>query len=274
MYLKYGNVIEKLKLSNLDTAAFLISAVIHDFKHPGVTNSFLVNSKNELAIRYNDQSVLENFHIAESFKLIYSDKKYDIFSQFKPDEFKLFRRRIIECILATDMSFHTKQFTYIKAKKEKFSIEDGKNIEGIFEGLDNFNLFSTQQDFLNILLHTADISNPTKPTHVYEKWVDKVMTEFWNQGDKEKEMKLPVSFLCDRNTTSTPKAQLGFIEGIVFPLLTTVVDFFPGLHFLLDNCNKNKEHFTRLKIEEEKENERKKEEEKKKQEDENNKQKK
>ena len=149
------------------------------------------------------------------------------------------------------MSFHTKQFSYIKAKKEKFSIEEGLNIDNIFEGLDNFNLFSVQQDFLNILLHTADISNPTKPIHVYEKWVDKVMKEFWDQGDKEKELKLPVSFLCDRNTTSIPKAQIGFIDGIVSPLLTTVVDFFPGLNFLLENCAKNKEHYLNLKLEEE-----------------------
>ena len=53
MYLKYGKVSEKLKLSNLDISAFLISAIIHDFKHPGLTNGCLINSKSELAIRYN-----------------------------------------------------------------------------------------------------------------------------------------------------------------------------------------------------------------------------
>lgn len=158
---------------------------------------------------------------------------------------------MIECVLATDMSFHTKQYTYIKAKKEKFSIKEGKNIENMFENLDNVALFQTQQDFLNILLHTADISNPTKPMHIYEQWVTKVMTEFWNQGDREKELKLPISFLCDRNTTSIPIAQMGFMDGIVFPLLNTVVDFFPGLRFLLDNCTHNKEFYKKLKQDEE-----------------------
>jgi hypothetical protein len=46
-------VVEKLKLLNLDISAFLISAIIHDYKHPGVTNGFLINSKSEIAIRYN-----------------------------------------------------------------------------------------------------------------------------------------------------------------------------------------------------------------------------
>jgi len=173
------------------------------------------------------------------------------FSNFSPDEYKLFRKRIVECVLATDMSFHTKQFTYIKAKKEKFNVESGNRVEQIFENIDNVALFGTQQEFLNILLHTADISNPTKPLHIYERWVDKVMGEFWNQGDREKEIKLPISFLCDRNTTSVFKAQLGFIDGIVFPLLTTIVDFFPGLSFLMDNCSKNKDHYKKLREEEE-----------------------
>ncbi len=195
--------------------------------------------------------MLENFHIAESFKLMLSDEKYNIMSELSPEEYKLFRRRIIECVLATDMTFHTKQYSYIKGKKEKFSIEEGKNTNNILQGLDNFNRFSTQQEFLNILLHAADISNPTKPLEVYEQWVDKVMTEFWLQGDREKELKLPVSFLCDRLSTPVPKAQLGFIDGIVHPLLTTVVDFFPGLKFLLENCANNKEHYQKLKVEDE-----------------------
>jgi hypothetical protein len=40
-------------LSDIDYASFLIAAIIHDYKHPGLTNSFLMNSKNELAVRYN-----------------------------------------------------------------------------------------------------------------------------------------------------------------------------------------------------------------------------
>jgi len=43
--------------------AGLIAAAIHDFKHPGKNNAYLVNSENELALRYNDKAVLENMHI-------------------------------------------------------------------------------------------------------------------------------------------------------------------------------------------------------------------
>lgn len=194
--------------------------------------------------------MLENYHLAEAFKLIFSDPKYNIFEELAQDEFKIVRKRIVECVLSTDMSFHTKQFSYAKIKKENFEIKEGKNAEKIFDIADNTTLFNTQQEFLNIFLHTADISNPTKPLIIYEQWVHRLLTELFLQGDQEKQLKLNVSFLCDRETTSIPKSQCGFIEGIVNPLVSAVVEIFPGLSFLKENCEKNKEYFKKLKDEE------------------------
>ena len=34
---------------------------------------------------------------------------------------------------------------------------------------------------LEVMLHAADISNPIKPFHIYEKWADRVMEEFFSQ---------------------------------------------------------------------------------------------
>lgn len=39
--------------SNLDTLSCLFSAVVHDFKHPGYNNGFLINSKSALAYQFN-----------------------------------------------------------------------------------------------------------------------------------------------------------------------------------------------------------------------------
>ena len=50
---------------------------------------------------------------------------------------------------------------------------------------------------MNVLIHSSDISNPTKPFDIYFKWVELVVKEFYDQGDKEKKLNIPCS--CDRN---------------------------------------------------------------------------
>jgi len=77
------------------------------------------------------------------------------------------------------------------------------------------------------------------------------MNEFWQQGDREKELNLPVSFLCDRKTTTLPNAQLGFMDGLVGPFIGVYIEFFPELSFLKDNLDKNKALYKKIKEEEE-----------------------
>lgn len=45
--------------------ALLLSALVHDFKHRGRTNAFLIRIQSPLALVYNDRSVLENYHLSE-----------------------------------------------------------------------------------------------------------------------------------------------------------------------------------------------------------------
>jgi hypothetical protein len=149
------------------------------------------------------------------------------------------------------MTLHSKEYSYMKLKLETYGIREGRNVEKIFENLDHVALFQTQQEFLNTLLHSADISNPTKPLQIYTRWVDLIMDEFWLQGDQEKMMNLPISFLCDRTTTKVSASQIGFMDGIVFPLIQIIVSFFPGLSFLKENIETNKEHYKKLKEQDE-----------------------
>ncbi len=44
--------------------------VITDLLFVGLTNQFLINTSSELALMYNDESVLENHHLAVAFKLL------------------------------------------------------------------------------------------------------------------------------------------------------------------------------------------------------------
>ena len=48
-----GKLDKIAELSQLDVLSVLFAAVVHDFKHPGYNNGFLINSKSELAIQFN-----------------------------------------------------------------------------------------------------------------------------------------------------------------------------------------------------------------------------
>ena len=45
---------------------------------------------------------------------------------------------------------------------------------------------------------------------------------FPHQGDKERELDLPISPLCDRNSTNIPESQVGFITYITTPAFTAL----------------------------------------------------
>ena len=82
-------------LSPLDILAALISAIIHDMGHPGVNNTFLEATKHELAIIYNDVSVLENHHVAAAFKLL-KRPELDWTKEMALDDYKDLRETVVQ----------------------------------------------------------------------------------------------------------------------------------------------------------------------------------
>ena len=70
---------------------------MHDVDHPGVNNNFLVNSSSEMALLYNDESVLENHHLAVAFQLMQSEN-CDILESFSKAERQQFRKMVIEMV--------------------------------------------------------------------------------------------------------------------------------------------------------------------------------
>ncbi|VDM11103.1 unnamed protein product [Wuchereria bancrofti] len=92
--------------------AALIAAAVHDLDHPGRGNAFLINTQQPLALLYNDQSVLENHHIALAFQLtLQSTNDINIFARLTREEFTTLRQATVEMVLATDMSRHFEYLT-------------------------------------------------------------------------------------------------------------------------------------------------------------------
>ena len=62
-------------MDKLQQGCMLLAGVVHDIDHPGFNNIYMVNTKSPLAVRYNDEAVLENYHVATAFKIMFSHEE-------------------------------------------------------------------------------------------------------------------------------------------------------------------------------------------------------
>jgi len=75
---------------------------------------------------------------------------------------------------------------------------------------------------LQNMIHCADLSNPTKPLSLYRQWTDRIMQEFFEQGDIEREQGLDISPMCDRHTATIEKSQVVTAKLILTRMICTV----------------------------------------------------
>ncbi|KAH8386938.1 hypothetical protein KR093_003679 [Drosophila rubida] len=219
----------------LEVGGALFAACIHDVDHPGLTNQFLVNSSSELALMYNDESVLENHHLAVAFKLL-QNQGCDIFCNMQKKQRQTLRKMVIDIVLSTDMSKHMSLLADLKTMVET------KKVAG--SGVLLLDNYQDRMQVLENLVHCADLSNPTKPLPLYKRWVALLMEEFFLQGDKERESGMDISAMCDRHNATIEKSQVGFIDYIVHPLWETWADLVhPDAQDILDTLEENRDYY-------------------------------
>ena len=243
LYFLNSNAEEICQSLVLDLLGILIAALGHDLGHPGLTNPFHINSSSDLAITYNDISCLENFHTSKLFKTI-RNPETDIFEKLSVQDYKTIRKRMIGNILATDMANHGKIMTVIKSRIAINKAENKPKFE-LLSGNEKTK-FEEQQSLFDFLIHAADLAHNTKLFNISLKWVELLSEEFWLQGDKEKSMNLPVSFLCDRDDYNIPQSQVGFIKGFIIPTYDCLINIFPSLKYSMDNAKTNLKRWEKL----------------------------
>ena len=189
-------------VSPLDIYCIVIGAAMHDYGHPGFNNAFLVASRHEYAITYNDVSVLENFHISSSWRLVLEDD-LNPFQGFSDEQYQEARQTMVYAVLGTDMKFHFDHLTKFKTRLSA----------GAFEDPDRKDV----RLLLAMCLHSADVSNPARKWDISAEWAARVMEEFFQQGEEEARIGLPVSPFMDRQKTDIGKCQAGFISILIKP---------------------------------------------------------
>ncbi len=117
------------------------------------------------------------------------------------------------------------------------------------------------------MVHCSDLSNPTKPLKIYVQWVDRILEEFFRQGDREREAGIEISAMCDRYNATIEKSQVmhkerhiliktinghdnfkkfqvGFMDYIVHPLWETWAELvFPDSKIALETLESNRQWY-------------------------------
>jgi len=132
------------------------------------------------ALRYHDKAVQENWHASESMKILLTAEN-NFIDVLGDDERKVFRKRMIGMILATDMAEHMSHVNLIDYKvKHKGITREKNNGHLIIEDTESENeKFNSQQQVLEFLIHTSDLSTPTREFDTVKEWTYLLFEEFF-----------------------------------------------------------------------------------------------
>jgi CheY-like chemotaxis protein/HPt (histidine-containing phosphotransfer) domain-containing protein len=216
-------------LGPLEKLSILFAAICHDVDHPGLNNNFQINARSQLALLYNDISILENHHCYKAFTTLL-DPEYNIVENLSNDDFKEFRSLVVSLILSTDMANH-----FATVAKFQTRLQTGPLSKENKED---------RQLLMSIVLKCADISNASRPFNVAKKWSKLLIDEFLSQGDLEKEKGFTISPMMDRNTLDKVQMQINFIDFIAAPLYKTFASWAQGINPLVNTMQVNRNKWT------------------------------
>jgi len=213
------------RLTKLELLAALVGALVHDFDHPGTNNGHEVRAGTERALMHTD-AILEHHHLHSTFKLL-AVPAFDLFGAMPADDRELCRKLIVDMVLATDLKMHN-DFT---STLSTLAAQHGATAAGALPSRENFTSPFQAQALvgvpllLAVALKFADLSHCFKPFHIHKHWAERITNEFWALGDRERQLGIAVSPLCDRDKDSNvPKSQIGFFNFICVPFYSIVAD--------------------------------------------------
>jgi hypothetical protein len=200
--------------------AILFAALLHDIRHPGNTNAYEINSRSKLALLYNDVSVLEQYHCSTGFEILYKSELLD--NGFSQNELNEIRRTIILSILGTDMEKHESTVKLIDTLSRDMTIVEN------------------QYNMAKVLIHCADLSNPTRKFIQSYEWCRRIKQELYRQGMKEDILGITsAQGMKVKDLRTIAGNEILFILFIIKPLWIRMSALFTKLEFVNENIEYN-----------------------------------
>uniref|UniRef100_A0A0D9R449 3',5'-cyclic-AMP phosphodiesterase n=1 Tax=Chlorocebus sabaeus TaxID=60711 RepID=A0A0D9R449_CHLSB len=232
---------DNLKLltsSDLPTLASQSAGITGSSDSPASASRVAGTTDSELALMYNDESVLENHHLAVGFKLLQEDN-CDIFQNLSKRQRQSLRKMVIDMVLATDMSKHMTLLADLKTMVETKKVTSS----GVLL-LDNYS------DRIQVPPPPIMLVSNSRPQVSLTKKIQKTSRARWQapvvpatrEAEAGEWRKPPRQ--CDKTRSLQKIHQVGFIDYIVHPLWETWADLVhPDAQEILDTLEDNRDWY-------------------------------
>ena len=199
-----------------------------------------MHSDSDLAVLYNDKSILENHHASVTFSVLQRESCNLLAGLSKPHQ-RQARAAIISMILSTDMAVH---FDLLHALQVRTTPAPGQVVAEPFNG----QVPADRQLMQNLIVHAADISHPAKPFSVSRAWTLMCDAEFAAQVEAERMLVLPISqHLAAATVQELGKREVGFIDFIIEPLWKQLAEALPELGTFYAHVEVNRREWQRVR---------------------------
>lgn len=217
-------------LTHLDVLVLFLASLGSGIAHPGLTNSFLVRTRHELAMRYNDHLPAENNSCAELFAIL-ERPECAILESLSWDEEQEVRFMVTEAIMSTNPINHHSILTRLAAQK----LKPNPRRQSLSLELRRLMVAAT--------MHFASVAVLCKGPALAARWIEAQIEEYTAQGLQERELELPHGPFCDGASSNGPELAVTLLELVVHPILQQLSFMVLGLDPYFPQLNAARETF-------------------------------
>ncbi|XP_054266416.1 dual 3',5'-cyclic-AMP and -GMP phosphodiesterase 11-like isoform X2 [Macrosteles quadrilineatus] len=213
----------------IECMALIIACLCHDLDHRGTNNSFQIKASSPLAQLYST-STMEHHHFDQCLMILNSQGN-QILGNLSPDEYSRVIKVLEDAILSTDLA------VYFRKRGAFLSLVQSRSY--------NWHREDHRELLRGMTMTVCDLAAITKPWAIEKRVADLVTSEFFEQGDIERqELNItPIDIMNREKEDQLPLMQVGFIDSICLPIYQSFAELSDKLQPLLDGVLANKQQW-------------------------------
>ncbi|XP_068140375.1 dual 3',5'-cyclic-AMP and -GMP phosphodiesterase 11 isoform X2 [Drosophila tropicalis] len=216
----------------IECLALIIGCLCHDLDHRGTNNSFQIKASSPLAQLYST-STMEHHHFDQCLMILNSPGN-QILANLSSDDYCRVIRVLEDAILSTDLAvYFKKRGPFLDSVREPVSYWVDEEPRALLRAMS---------------MTVCDLSAITKPWEIEKRVADLVSSEFFEQGDMEKqELNItPIDIMNREKEDELPMMQVNFIDSICLPIYEAFAKLSDKLEPLVEGVRDNRGHWIDL----------------------------